>query len=67
MTRIPHTPGPWDCEIYPNDHSYFQVFSDCSTIALVERWDKSDSEAAAEAQANARLIAAAPDLLSAIA
>lgn len=63
-----HTPGPWRAEKHPqHDHVHC---SELWTIIAGEPDDCSDAEIAQviayEAEANARLIAAAPDLLAAL-
>ena len=62
-----HTPGPWNTDGQIVD-SNFSVYDDCGTnIALVEAWDGDNDEGImGEAFANARLIAAAPDLVKAL-
>lgn len=62
-----HTPGPWaydadSKEVFASAEQY-----GCGWIALVEGNDSDDQPLAAEMQAaNARLIAAAPELLAAL-
>ena len=61
-----NAPGPWGYEVSTNDPDYFEVRCDDSAIALVERWnDDENDHLEREAEANAALIAAAPDLLEA--
>lgn len=57
MSNTTHTPGPWI-------HSGGQIYPDATapTIAMIPSFDKKDQEQ----QANARLIAAAPELLEAL-
>jgi hypothetical protein len=64
MTETTHTPGPWYMEAEAYD-SHYQISDDCcTTIAQVEAWDgDNDKEVMGQAKANARLIAAAPELL----
>lgn len=52
-----HTPGPWAVSPYNN------IVSKNGTVAKTEQMPGNDD---AERKANARLIAAAPDLLSAL-
>ena len=52
-----HTPGPWLCETDPV-HQYNRVYAGSLGIAHVWR-------ARADREANARLIAAAPEMLEA--
>jgi hypothetical protein len=65
MTNAAHTPGPWDVDNYPDHVSYF---SDASNRKpdYDFRVDFSEDMPEEEAEANARLIAAAPDLLEAL-
>ena len=55
-----HTPGPWRVVKDPTNLS-LQVYG--QTLALFECWRRSDEQTEL---ANARLIAAAPDLLDAL-
>ena len=65
MTK--HTPAPWTYHISDNCQSEFEIHGDCCQIGTVERWNgDNDEEVMAEAEANAQLIAAAPDLLEAL-
>lgn len=58
-----HTPGPWQVDRYGH---VTPANGDGSSIAAVTLWDGAANTPAelAESQANARLIAAAPDLLA---
>jgi hypothetical protein len=59
-----HTPGPWSTGQYPiNDYAYAIYGVDNSKIGVVEKFD---APYKAEEEANARLIAAAPDLYIAL-
>lgn len=59
MSETKHTPGPWDdASNYPESHSV-RIFSKCHYIATVGNSDDTKEQT----EANARLIAAAPDLL----
>lgn len=58
-----HTPGPW-LRGNPSRSHILQDNSGRSLIAVVSTWTMSDR--ADEAEANARLIAAAPDMLAAL-
>jgi len=65
MTK--HTPAPWTYHISDNCQSEFEIHGDCCQIGTVERWDgDDDEEVMAEAEANAQLIAAAPELFDAL-
>jgi len=68
VARPAHTPGPWRAEKHPlHDHEHR---SELWTIIAGEPDDCCDAEIAQviayEAEANARLIAAAPDMLKAL-
>lgn len=52
-----HTPGPWTL------NGFYIEFDAATRIATASNWRMSGVDAHAEAKANARLIAAAPDLL----
>lgn len=59
---MPHTPGPWDC-----DGSEIHAENLCIANAYRPRTDDEGNwMAIEEVQANARLIAAAPELLDAL-
>lgn len=58
MTQSKHTPGPWD--LLDGDNGY-EITSGNIIIAQV-----TDEPCATQEDANARLIAAAPDLLEAL-
>lgn len=66
MTDIEHSDGPWTYEDEPSS-GYREIYNSWgNTIAKVEAWDGDNApEFMAQAEANARLIAAAPDLLEA--
>lgn len=62
-----HTPGPWELDDLGNVcsqavHNIALVFSSSTR----EGWSGSDFDTQAHCEANARLIAAAPDLLAAL-
>jgi len=59
-----HTPGPWSISPTSNPSSEFGIVAIDGTI--VSRLDYWHDEAEAESEANARLIAAAPELLAAL-
>lgn len=58
-----HTPGPWS-EVPPQNEgaNSLRIFSGSKLVGLASNSDMSDDEL----EANARLIAAAPDLLEAL-
>ena len=56
-----HTPGPWDVE--PKGSRHFVDGADGLTVAYL---DRAGVRERAEIEANARLIAAAPELLAAL-
>lgn len=66
-----HTPGPWSAELMKigtikrGTSAYVLLDGDEYNIAMISSW-KSQPDTAAEAEANARLIAAAPELLEAL-
>lgn len=64
MGETKHTPGPWDlCEAHPCSHGA-RVLAGCRIIATVV--GGIGRRATKSGRANARLIAAAPDLLEAL-
>ena len=67
MTTTNHTPGPWTCEDLFGDAHHASVCSDnwMGLASVVVRFD-GKREDDATGLANARLIAAAPDLLAAL-
>lgn len=70
MTQSKHTPGPWSA-VADEDSARiggcdWRIITPCSLDdhdALVSIWDRRDGE---DVAANARLIAAAPDMLEAL-
>jgi len=64
MTRLRHTPGPWTV----GKHSMSAVFADKRLVASCAGYSSSDDQEAThlENEANANLVAAAPDLLLAL-
>jgi hypothetical protein len=66
-----HTPGPWEVADLPHSivvrtESPNKTPYGASRYAAIGGFDRTDPDQFAEAIANARLIAAAPDLLSAL-
>lgn len=68
MNKTQHTPGPWRQYLPEPDDSYCLIFSECGgiTVAQAERWNRENETERTEAEANARLIASAPELLYAL-
>lgn len=67
MSAAKHTPGPWELDDLGNVcsqavHNIALVFASSTR----ESWSGSDFDTQAHCEANARLIAAAPDLLEAL-
>ncbi|MDN7658472.1 hypothetical protein [Burkholderia cenocepacia] len=63
MDKIKHTPGPWNCtRASSSGYDVIQAENAPVDVCVVSRRDKSGEEI----NANARLIAAAPDLLIAL-
>ena len=65
-----HTPGPWvrrgqTSEDAKFNGTFHRVHGDGAWVSFVPTWDNSAAEAS-EAEANAHLIAAAPDLYAAL-
>src|SRR6185503_8907079 len=71
MSKAMHTPGPWtasnpqEVKVKPRTHHIILKGPGLENIALISSWRSVETEAE-EAQANAHLIAAAPDLLEAL-
>lgn len=59
-----HTQGPWKYDINPNEPE--AIIVDCEGYTVVELSAIENTTCASDLEANARLIAAAPDLLQAI-
>jgi hypothetical protein len=71
QTQSKHTPGPWQHQLIAGPyHQQILCKPDCRQIAMVRHWPDLDGfnsdESIAETDANARLIAAAPELLEAL-
>ena len=64
-TEQKHTPGPWDYYLEPSDHYKHKIRSKPGLICQLPGWVTHD-ELRLEQEANARLIAAAPELLEAL-
>jgi len=66
--KATHTPAPWKVAgLSLNDHEAFVIESDTQTICWTANGIENDEEfVSAEDQANALLIAAAPELLAAL-
>ncbi|MNJ10723.1 hypothetical protein D3C77_48850 [compost metagenome] len=60
-----HTPGPWTFERL-RAGSIWAIQAGATCVAEIVRWATTDPAALAEREANARLIAAAPELLEAL-
>ncbi len=67
-STIEHAPGPYfyQRERYGCDDSWDIMAADGSYVASILHWVEPDTFEAEETEANARLLAAAPDLLSAL-
>lgn len=63
-----HTPGPWDTDLSEHDHPYQDIAVRSGTRTICRVWidDAPVHDYNAEQLANARLIAAAPELLEAL-
>lgn len=65
MTHTKHTPGPWSCFHMPGTTSPWWTIRDGRNIYVAEVDWVDHAVLVEEAEANARLIAAAPELLEA--
>jgi hypothetical protein len=63
MKKTQHTPGPWQFNEYPH-YTDFTIWGDGGTFPVVTEFDDRGNHTVTTA--NARLIAAAPDLLAAL-
>mgnify|MGYP001582264356 CR=1 FL=1 len=59
-----HTPGPWVIDEFMSEHGFYKIRRESDALCHVHSFADSD-EPTSEATSNARLIAAAPDLLAA--
>jgi Asp/Glu/hydantoin racemase len=62
MTTTQHTPGPWT----QGDDNPLSIYGKYTNVATVHGTHATGARTEEEARANARLIAAAPDLLAAL-
>lgn len=62
MKNLNHTPGPWKCD------DKYTIYADSTGWTLADTWTRNVNkpECHAERWANARLIAAAPEMLDAL-
>lgn len=65
MSKPKHTPGPWSVGRYPDDGS-LAVVNEKLTIALMDQSFYGNQISKEKCEANAQLIAAAPDMLEAL-
>ncbi|QRF55335.1 hypothetical protein [Variovorax paradoxus] len=66
MSAAQHTPGPWEANgPFVNSAAVIGI-ADCSRAAVAENWAGTDYATDEIAEANARLIAAAPELLNSL-
>lgn len=68
MEKMKHTPGPWRYDDKTGDSGGLVVWAEGGDRVARVCWDSCDeqSEALSETEPNARLIAAAPELLEAL-
>ncbi|MDH1255074.1 hypothetical protein N5C67_20700 [Comamonas thiooxydans] len=72
MSEAKHTPGPWVVCIQDDDDKAFEIFAESQLVngrISAEKWDDAVARAGLnhkEFEANACLIATAPDLLEAL-
>jgi hypothetical protein len=66
VIRAQHTPGPWEISTQPNGDKAFGVHTHgiSGKRIIIVKWGGLGSPASIEGQANARLIAAAPEMLA---
>ncbi|MFN4037330.1 hypothetical protein [Comamonas aquatica] len=65
MAKAKHTPGPWQYYYDPADHYVHKIRVGAGLVCQMPGWAIHDAMKV-EQEANARLIAAAPDLLEAL-
>lgn len=60
-----YTPGPWiaDGKLVHAENGSALYIAECQNVGVGERWSGTDYASEPHAEANARLIAAAPELL----
>lgn len=66
MTQAKHTPGPWIIEDITDDGQSVISAASKNWIDFARVWVVTDESTDKEGEANARLIAAAPELLEAL-
>ena len=73
MTTTKHTPAPWEAITNQNGNTIIRTTcwnesagTNCLRIIASDLYDESNEPELAELEANARLIAAAPDMLAAL-
>ena len=66
MSESKHTPGPWTAKYDPQLRALIQIYSTEDRILVAVLPDRGTVEAMSEIEANANLIAAAPDMYEAL-
>lgn len=66
MTHTKHTSGDWQCSPEDATGGAFVIHNGFYQLAIVSIHDDSEEDRALEAEANARLIRTAPELLAAL-
>lgn len=67
MSGASHTPGPWGiCPSFGGNPDAFSISVVGDDRLIATAWDRTPFDEANPAEANARLIAAAPELLEAL-
>jgi hypothetical protein len=64
MSAAKHSPGPWEANGPFVNSVAVTGIADCSRADIAENWAGSDYTSHSHTEANARLIAAAPELLN---